>query len=73
MTDSLALIVLSTTLMAAAPEKSGTVAGELKQWHCVSVTFAGPETGETAEPNPFRDYRLEVEFSRGNKRYVVPG
>jgi hypothetical protein len=67
-----ALIVLSPTLTLAA-DKSGVVSGELKQWHRVTVTFAGPESGETAEPNPFRDYRLNVEFSQGNKRYLVPG
>ncbi len=36
--------------------------GELKLWHRVTVSFDGPETSEDASPNPFTDYRLEVEF-----------
>ncbi len=68
-----ALIILSPTLTLAAEDKSGVVSGELKQWHRVTVTFTGPETGETAQPNPFRDCRLNVVFSKGDKRYHVPG
>ncbi len=53
--------------------RKATVTGEMKQWHTVTLTFAGPETSETAEVNPFLDYRLNVTFSRSDKRYVVPG
>ncbi|UCC99012.1 MAG: DUF5060 domain-containing protein, partial [Phycisphaerales bacterium] len=53
--------------------KKYEVSGELKKWHNVTLTFTGPETSETAEPNPFRDYRLSVTFVKGTKRYVVPG
>jgi hypothetical protein len=49
------------------------VSGELKKWHNVTLTFTGPETSETAEPNPFRDYRLSVTFVKGKKQYVVQG
>ncbi len=49
------------------------VSGELKQWHKVTLTFAGPETGEDAQPNPFRDYRLIVTFSKGQKQFVAHG
>ncbi|GAA4399781.1 hypothetical protein GCM10023187_12200 [Nibrella viscosa] len=28
----------------------------------MALTFDGPETSETAQPNPFRDYRLDVTF-----------
>jgi len=73
MAHSLALLTVSAALLAVSPDKSGVVSGELKQWHRVTVTFAGPESSETAEPNPFRDYRLSVEFTNGGKRYVVPG
>jgi hypothetical protein len=60
----------------------GVIAGEMKQWHTVTLTFAGPRTWETAEPNPFLDYRLMVTFSKdrpwerldpNTKQYVVPG
>lgn len=49
------------------------IAGELRQWHKVTLTFEGPYASETGTPNPFLDYRLVVVFSKGTKRYVVPG
>lgn len=53
----------------------GTVSGELRQWHKVTVDFEGPVTSETATPNPFTDYRLDVTFTNATsgKTYVVPG
>ncbi len=48
--------------------------GELKQWHETTLTFDGPLTSETATPNPFLDYRLNVTFTGpGGQQYVVPG
>ncbi|MHC4565215.1 MAG: DUF5060 domain-containing protein, partial [Planctomycetota bacterium] len=54
---------------------AGQVSGELKKWHKVTVTFDGPQTSETAEPNPFLDYRLNVTFTHqgSGKSKVVPG
>jgi len=54
---------------------TGLVSGELKRWHKVTVTFYGPQTGETATPNPFTDYRLDVTFNHAAsaKTYTVPG
>jgi hypothetical protein len=49
------------------------ISGELKQWHDVVLTFDGPSTSETAEPNPFLNYRLNVEFTKGARKYTVPG
>jgi hypothetical protein len=69
----LGLLSVSAALLAASPDKSGVVTGELKQWHRVTITFVGPEGSETTEPSPFRDYRLSVEFAHGNERHVVPG
>ncbi len=57
----------------SAAAENAVVTGELKKWHKVTITFTGPETSETAEPNPFRDYRLDVTFQKSDKRYVVPG
>ncbi len=51
----------------------GTLSGELKVWHKVTITFDGPQTSERAEPNPFTDYRLVVTFTKGQKAYSVPG
>ena len=66
-------IVLMTLLVPASMSWAGDVSGELKTWHKVTITFDGPRTSETADPNPFTDYRLNVTFSKGSNRYVVPG
>lgn len=54
-------------------DEAVTISGELKQWHRVTLTFDGPESGEDANPNPFLDYRLNVFFTNGNRCYIVPG
>ena len=51
----------------------GQLTGELKTWHCITLTFDGPEAGEQAQVNPSTDFRLEVTFESGSSRYVVPG
>ena len=65
------LLVLNCIAVAAA--ENAVVSGELKKWHKVTLTFTGPETDETAKPNPFRDYRLNVTFAMRNRQYIVPG
>jgi hypothetical protein len=59
------------------PDSGGTaqITGELKKWHKVTLNFTGPNTSETATPNPFTDYRLNLTFSHpgSGKSYVVPG
>ncbi len=67
-----ALLMVMTLLPTAA---SGEISGELRQWHRVTITFAGPQAGEQDEVNPFRDYRLDVEFRHeaSKTRYLVPG
>lgn len=49
------------------------VSGELMIWHKVTLTFDGPDTSEDADPNPFRDYRLSVTFTKGSRAFTVPG
>ena len=39
----------------------------------IELTFKGPETSETANDNPFLNYRLEVEFSNGNNSQTIRG
>lgn len=34
------------------------------QWQPVTLTFDGPESSESATPNPFTDYRMSVTFTR---------
>jgi Domain of unknown function (DUF5060)/Putative collagen-binding domain of a collagenase len=52
---------------------SAKISGELRAWHKISLTFKGPASGETADPNPFTDYRLVVTFTKGNKNVKVTG
>lgn len=52
------------------------VTGELKKWHKVTLTLAGPHAHEQDEvPNPFTDYRMDVRFTHesGSPSYLVPG
>ena len=60
-------------LLAGAAHAATSVSGELRKWHKVTLTFDGPSTSETANPNPFTDYRLNVTFTNGGTTYVVPG
>lgn len=66
-------IVIAVTFPFWGAAQAATITGELKQWHTITLTFDGPFTSETASPNPFLHYRLNVTFSKGNKKYVAPG
>ena len=49
----LSLVLAFVALSALGGEADGeseavTVSGELKKWHAVTITFSGPEAGETA-------------------------
>ncbi len=53
---------------------SVTIGGELKQWHRVDLRQAAVYSEELADPNPFRDYRMNVSFTAPSGAvYVVPG
>src|SRR5688572_17789372 len=64
-----AILLLASSLLLPGQQ----ISGELKQWHDVVLTFDGPSTSESAEPNPFLHYRLNVTFTKGARKYVVPG
>ncbi len=50
------------------------LSGELIVWHPVTLIVEGPESSETADPNPFLDYRLSVRFtSEAGRHFDVPG
>ncbi|MEL6894861.1 MAG: DUF5060 domain-containing protein, partial [Planctomycetota bacterium] len=76
------LIALLLCTWACAPDRGyaasptrPVVSGEMKQWHCVTLTMQGPMSSESATPNPFMDFRLQVEFSHAASglKYSVPG
>ena len=69
---SVTAFVLFTSLLSA--QAQAAVSGDLKQWHEVLVTIDGPSSSQTANPNPFLDYRFNVTFTGpSGKAYVVPG
>ena len=66
------------TTVPRQPDGDGaaTVSGELKQWHKVTLTFAGPFAHERdTQPNPFADLAFNVTFTHesGAPTYKVPG
>jgi hypothetical protein len=67
------ICVLFAACSAFGADNAGVVTGELRKWHNITLTFAGPYTGEEADPNPFRDYRLTVTFTNGDRQVAVPG
>jgi hypothetical protein len=62
---SIVLIGVQQTLLADSVE------GALQAWHPVTITFTGKEASETEAT--FRDHRLDVTFSKGDKSLRVPG
>lgn len=49
------------------------LAGTLKKWQPVTLTFDGPPTSEIDSINPFLDKSLLVNFSNKNDSYLVHG
>lgn len=59
---------------AGSDQPPVSVQGDAMRWHPITLTFAGPDSSETASPNPFMDYRLDVTFTHKNgSAHVVPG
>ena len=65
------VIIVMCVLLSNA--SAASVSGDLMMWHKVTITFDGPDTSETANPNPFMYYRLNVTFSNGGESFTVPG
>jgi hypothetical protein len=61
----------------ATPGHAGdaAVSGTLARFHRVTLDFEGPETSESADPNPFLGFRLRVRFEHAETgtTYDVPG
>ncbi len=51
------------------------ISGETRLWHNITLTLNGPYAHEQDnQPNPFTDYRMQVEWShRDGQKTVVPG
>jgi hypothetical protein len=68
----LSVLALSMVLIGGQPSLSAaSVEGALKVWYPVTLTFTGKPASETEAT--FRDHRLDVTFSKGDKSLRVPG
>lgn len=69
------LLPVLLTAYTVSPLFAAQISGQLKKWHKVTLTFDGPQSSETADPNPFLDYRLNVVFSHDEtgKTCTMPG
>lgn len=67
--------LLSIVLLTSCGRAKPVITGDLMLWHTVTITFEGPDTSEDGDPNPFRDYRLVVDFTHlhTGTSYTVPG
>ncbi|MEM7386588.1 MAG: DUF5060 domain-containing protein, partial [Verrucomicrobiota bacterium] len=45
----------------------------VQRWETLTLSFEGPGTSETANENPFTDYRLLVTFSKGSTKKIIRG
>lgn len=59
--------------LGLSAQSSIEISGELRRWHRITLTFTGEEIAEKSTPNPFLDHRLNVTFSKGDRRITVPG
>ncbi|MEM8891701.1 MAG: DUF5060 domain-containing protein, partial [Bacteroidota bacterium] len=68
-----ALLLLNLSLLFSLSAQN--LEGELLRWHKLTLTFDGPNTSEQANPNPFTDYNMEVNFTHTatNTSYRVLG
>jgi Domain of unknown function (DUF5060)/Putative collagen-binding domain of a collagenase len=65
------LVICAVSILSAA---SSVEPATPLQWQTVTLTFDGPQTSETATPNPFTDYRMSVTFSKdGEKGLTAQG
>ena len=67
------LILFTFIAFVGCNQPKAAIEGELKKWHRVTLVFEGPETNEMAAENPFLNYRLDVTFTNGDEKFVVPG
>ncbi|MEM1221389.1 MAG: DUF5060 domain-containing protein [Verrucomicrobiota bacterium] len=67
----LGALVLSSIKASA---QNITIGGDLMQWHNVILDLEAISSSESASPNPFMDYRFNVEFTGpSGQKFLVPG
>lgn len=66
-------LLLAFLFLNCAPGEEETTLTDYQQWHTITLPFQGPATSETAEENPFLDYRLTVTFQHEGAEYKIRG
>jgi hypothetical protein len=59
-----------------SPTGIANVVGDMQLWHKITIVFNnGPTSSESATPNPFTDFRLDVEFRNDDtgSTMTIPG
>ncbi|MEO0974691.1 MAG: DUF5060 domain-containing protein, partial [Pseudomonadota bacterium] len=71
----ISLAIGCVSLLVSMASEAAQVQGTLVTWHPLTVDFTGPEANERDDaPNPFLDYRLNVEWTAPSGQTVlVPG
>ena len=67
------ILFCTITLSCGDAGKGDSGTHQVKKWEKITLSFEGPETSESAEDNPFLNYRLNVAFNLGDYQMVVPG
>jgi hypothetical protein len=71
----LVFLLVFAQFVPAANKKKTNPEQLIMKWHKMTFSFDGPQTSETADPNPFLYYRTDVTFTHPatNTTFVVPG
>ena len=72
---ALLLLPLLLLLLAARGRAASLTPRAPLRWHTLTLLFRGPRTSETAVPNPFLHFRLDVVFAHAGSAFEarVPG
>lgn len=68
---TLVLVMFPVTGAFGSNPDSVKITGELKKWHKVTLQLEGENLTESW--TTFRDYRLDVIFTNGEEKFIVPG
>lgn len=67
--------LINYLLVTLASAQTVNILGDKVIWHKITLELEGPDTNETATPNPFTDRRMDVTFTHAvsGTTYLVPG
>lgn len=68
-----ALLLLLSAIACQSPTAEESEGKTYPTWKPITLSFEGLETSESADDNPFLNYRLIATFSHGTTNYEVPG